>query len=68
MNGNEDRATAMVFTELLERESRRGNLVIYGLTEPAYEISDGRMRAAADQVKLQELLTSLGLKFPLKMR
>ena len=65
-NGNEGWATAMVFTELLERESRRGNLVIYGLTEPAHEISDGRMRAAADQVKLQELVDFIGVKVSIK--
>ena len=65
-NGKEGRATAMVFSELLERESRRGNLVIYGLTEPANEISDGRMRAAADQVKLQELVDFIGVKVSIK--
>ena len=65
-NGNESRATAMVFTELLERESRRGNLVIYGLTEPAHEIWDGRRRAAADQVKLQQLVDLIGVNVPIK--
>ena len=63
---NENRATAMVFTELLERESRRGNLVIYGLTEPAPEIWDGRRRAAADQVKLQQLVDLIGVNVPIK--
>ena len=50
--GLQEKMEAVMDAELRERESRRLNLVIHGLQEPAENIKDPRERMEADKIEL----------------
>ena len=50
---------AVMDAELRERESRRLNLVIHGLPEPAENIKDPRERMEADKTECEKLFIAM---------
>ena len=62
----QENAAAAVFSEMNERERRRGNIIIHGLAEPAATIKDGKAREEADLVKCQELVDLIEVDIQVK--
>ena len=57
--GLQERMEAVMDAELRERESRRLNLVIHGLPEPAENIKDPRDRMEADKTECEKLFIAM---------
>ena len=52
-------AESAIFSEMRDRENRKNNIVVHGLTEPDTKIKDKDTRIAADMKKIQELFSVL---------
>ena len=57
--GLQEKMEAVMDAELRERESRRLNLVIHGLQEPAENIKDPRERMEADKIECEKLFIAM---------
>lgn len=53
-----DEATKRMSAELRERESRKDNIVVYGLNEPPFDVK-GKDRKEIDTVSIQDLLDDM---------
>jgi hypothetical protein len=55
----QENAEIAVFSEMRDRENRRNNIVVHGLTEPDAKIKDKTNRIAKDMEKIQDLFSKL---------